>query len=108
MDKLLKLKELIDQFAVERDWVKYHTPSNLSKSISIEASELLECFQWDEKEFNLEAVKEELADVLNYSIRLASVLDLDIYDIVTEKMEKNATKYPVVKCLGKATKYDKL
>ncbi len=108
MDKLLILKELIDEFAVERDWVKYHTPANLTKSISIEASELLECFQWDEKEFNLEAVKDELADVLNYSLRLASVLDLDVYNLVIEKMAKNAVKYPVVKCLGKATKYDKL
>lgn len=96
MTDLKELKLIIDEFAKERDWEKYHTPSNLAKSISIESAELLECFQWGD-DTNIEAVKEELADVLNYCIRLASVLDLDIKDIVLEKIKKNALKYPGVK-----------
>ncbi len=105
--QLKELKEIIDNFAKERDWEKYHTPSNLAKSISIESAELLECFQWDDN-FNLEDVKDELADVLNYCIRLASVLDLDIKTIILDKIDKNALKYPPSKCFGKSNKYDKL
>ncbi len=96
MTDLKELKNIIDEFAKERDWEKYHTPSNLSKSISIEASELLECFQWGD-DYNLDNVKEELADVLNYCIRLASVLDLDIKEIILDKIKKNALKYPINK-----------
>ena len=65
MEKLDILKERIDKFNKDRDWDKFHTPSNLAKSISIEANELLECFQWDNDNFNLQDVKEELADVMN-------------------------------------------
>ncbi len=107
MTDLKELKNIIDDFAKERDWEKYHTPSNLAKSISIEASELLECFQWSE-EGNIEDIKEELADVMNYCIRLASVLDLDIKQIILDKIEKNALKYPSEKCFGKSDKYNKL
>ncbi len=107
MNDLKELKDIIDKFAEERDWEKYHTPSNLAKSISIEAAELLECFQWGD-ESNVDNVKEELADVLNYCIRLASVLDLDIKQIVLDKIEKNALKYPSTKCFGKSDKYNKL
>ena len=90
MDTLLQLKTMIDQFAEDRDWGQFHTPANLAKSISIEASELLECFQWSDTAFSVDAVKEELADVLNYCIRMASIMDLDISTIVLEKLEKNA------------------
>lgn len=108
MDDLKLLKTEIETFNKERDWDKFHSPENLAKSISIEANELLECFQWDSENYNLEEVKEELADVINYCIQMATVLDLDIKTIVLEKLEKTRKKYPVEKCKGKATKYNKL
>ena len=104
-DRLLKLEERIKKFTLDRDWTKFHTPSNLAKSIVIEASELLECFQWDDTNFNLEHVKEELADVINYSIQLSEVLNLDLIDIVNSKMDKNEKKYPIEKAKGNAKKY---
>ena len=87
MDKLEELSKEIKNFVDERDWNQFHSPANLSKSISIEANELLECFQWDEKNYNLDDVKEELADVINYCIQMAQVLNLDIYQIVMDKLE---------------------
>ena len=72
MDSLEELKQKIDQFNNERDWDKFHSPSNLAKSIVIEAGELMECFQWSDDDYNIEDVKEELADVMNYCIQLAS------------------------------------
>ena len=82
MDSLEELKQKIDQFNKERDWDKFHSPSNLAKSIVIEAGELMECFQWSDDDYNIEDVKEELADVMNYCIQLASKLNLDIKEIV--------------------------
>lgn len=108
MDKLEELNKEIKNFVDERDWNKFHSPANLSKSISIESNELLECFQRDEKNYNLDDVKEELADVINYCIQMAQVLNLDIYQIVMDKLEKNKKKYPVDKCKSISTKYDKL
>lgn len=108
MDSLEALKKEIKDFVDQRDWNQFHTPANLAKSISIEANELLECFQWDEVNFNMENVKEELADVINYCIQMATILDLDIKDIVLAKLKKNALKYPVNKCEGKSTKYNQL
>lgn len=108
MDALSEMKCAIDDFARERDWEQFHTPANLAKSIAIESGELLECFQWNEDEFDLAQVKEELADVLNYCMRLASVLDLDVRQIVLDKIEKNRAKYPVEKAKGRSVKYDRL
>lgn len=108
MDALKELKCAIDGFARERDWEQFHTPANLAKSIAIESGELLECFQWNEDEFDLAQVKEELADVLNYCMRLASVLDLDVRQIVLDKIEKNRAKYPIEKAKGCSVKYDRL
>lgn len=108
MEDLDLLKQKIKEFTEERDWNQFHTPSNLAKSISIEANELLECYQWSDTDYNLEDVKDELADVINYCIQLADKLDVNITDIVLNKLEKTAKKYPVEKCNGKATKYDKL
>ena len=108
MDKLEKLKSVIKQFVDERDWNKFHSPANLAKSISIEANELLECFQWDEENYVLDDVKEELADVINYCIQMSNVLDLDISTIVLDKLEKTKLKYPVEKCKSISTKYNKL
>ena len=105
---LEQVKQRIDKFNKDRDWDKFHSPSNLAKSISIEANELLECFQWNDTEFDLEAVKEELADVMNYCIQMAQVLNVDIIDIINAKMDKTEKKYPVDKAKGKSTKYNKL
>lgn len=104
MDKLIKA---IREFNEERDWDQFHTPENLAKSISIEAGELLECFQWDSN-YDKEHLCEELADVLSYCIMLADSLDVNIEDIVLNKLEKTKKKYPVDKAKGISTKYDKL
>ena len=102
-----ELTKKVVEFTKERDWDQFHSPENLAKSISIEAGELLECFQWN-NEYNIEEVKEELADVINYCILMANKLGVDAKQIVLEKMEKTAKKYPVKKAKGVSTKYDKL
>lgn len=84
------------EFRDERGWKPYHTPENLAKSISIEAAELLECFQWDYS-FDQEHVCEELADVLIYCLQMVDVLEVDAKEIIFSKLEKNAMKYPVQK-----------
>ena len=98
----------IRKFTADRDWDQFHSPANLAKSIVIEAAELLECFQWEEDKYNLQDVKEELADVMVYCQNLADKLGLDPDEIVNMKMEQNEAKYPVDKAKGKADKYDKL
>jgi len=104
MDKLVnELRE----FNEERDWDQFHSPENLAKSISIEAGELLECFQGDSK-YEKDHVCEELADVFTYCLMLADKLDVDVEDIVKQKLEKTKKKYPVNKAKGVSTKYDKL
>lgn len=108
MNRFEQVKQRIDKFVTDRDWRQFHTPSNLAKSISIEASELLECFQWSDTDYDLEHVKEELADVLNYCIQMSQVLNLDIVDILNAKMDKTEKKYPLEKSKGVSTKYDKL
>ena len=102
-----KLKQAFREFNEERDWDQFHTPENLAKSVSIEAAELLECFQWS-NDFDKEHVCEELADVLSYCIMLADSLDVSIEEIVLDKLEKNKEKYPADKAKGVSTKYDKL
>lgn len=99
-----ELKYELIKFQKERDWKKFHTPENLAKSISIEAAELLEHFQWG-KEYDFQEVAEELADVLIYCIYMADAMDFDIKKIIYDKMEKNALKYPVNKSKGNAKKY---
>ena len=101
------MEELMDdiiKFQKERDWKKFHTPENLAKSISIESGELLEHFQWG-KDWDVCEVSDELADVLIYSFYMADALDLDIKEIIRNKMEKNAIKYPVDKSKGNSKKY---
>ena len=95
----------IRKFVSDRDWSQYHTPANLAKSISIEANELLECFQWSDTDYNLQHVKEELADVLVYCRDLLDVLNLDEDEIVNMKMDMNEAKYPVEKSKGSNKKY---
>lgn len=103
-----KTKNRIKKFIEDRDWDKFHSPANLSKSISIEANELLECFQWSDDNYDLENVKEELADVLIYCQQLIDKLNLDEDEIINAKINKNEEKYPIDKSKGNATKYNKL
>ena len=98
----------IRKFSEDRDWDQFHSPANLAKSISIEANELLECFQWDEENYDINAVKEELADVMVYCRNMLDKLGLDEDEIINDKMSKNEAKYPVDKAKGKADKYNKL
>ena len=98
----------IRKFTEDRDWDHFHSPANLAKSISIEAAELLECFQWSDTEYNLSHVKEELADVIVYCQDMLDKLGLDADEIVNEKMNKNEAKYPVERSRGSSAKYDEL
>ena len=100
--------ERIRKFSEDRDWDQFHSPSNLAKSISIEANELLERFQWCDTNYDIEEVKEELADVLVYCRNMLDKLGLDEDEIINAKMDKNEAKYPVDKAKGKADKYNKL
>ena len=95
------------KFVADRDWEKFHSPENLSKSISIEAAELLELFQWG-SEVNKDEVADELADVLTYCILLADKYGFDIMDLVESKLEKTKLKYPMELAKGKSIKYDRL
>ena len=103
-----KTIERIRKFTEDRDWDQFHSTANLAKSIVIEAAELLECFQWNETEYDLQHIKEELADVLVYSQNLLDKLELDADEIVNMKMEQNEAKYPVDKAKGNAVKYTEL
>ena len=89
------------------DWDQFHTPENLAKSLSIEAAELLECFQWND-EYDIDELKEELADVYSYVLMMADAVGVDLEEITLEKLEKNKAKYPVEKFKGISTKYNKL
>lgn len=98
--------ERIRNFSKDRDWDKYHTPNNLAKTIVVEATELLECFQWDGEHFDQNHVEEELADVIVNCQNLADKLCLDIDTIVNKKMEQNEKKYPVEKFKSLDKKYN--
>ena len=100
--------ERIRKFTEDRDWDQFHSPANLAKSISIEANELLECFQWSDTDYDISEVSEELADVLVYCRNMLDKLNLDEDEIVHAKMSKNEAKYPVDKARGKSDKYNKL
>lgn len=107
MERLDELMQRIDKFNKDRDWDQFHTPVNLAKSISIEANELLECYQWND-DADIADVKEELADVMNYCLQMCKVLNVNPIDIIYAKMDKTEKKYPVDKAKGVSTKYDKL
>ena len=98
----------IRKFTADRDWDQFHTPANLAKSISIEANELLECFQWSDTDYDLQHVKEELADVLVYCRDMLDALNLDEDEIINMKMDMNEKKYPVEKAKGSNKKYSEL
>ncbi len=98
----------IRKFTEDRDWDQFHSPSNLAKSIVIESAELLECFQWDNEQFDEQHVKEELADVMVYCQNLLDKLGFDADEIINMKMTQNEAKYPVEKARGSNAKYDEL
>ena len=110
-DSIKELRDNILNFRDARDWRKFHNPKDLAISISLEAAELLEVFQWSgedvevDSEKKINKVKEELADVMIYSILMADTLGLDISEIINNKLEENNKKYPVEKAYGKADKY---
>ena len=115
IDPLLDLREQLRRFSEERDWDQFHVPKNLAIALSVEASELLEHFQWlseDESKRlsaeQLEKVREELADVLLYLIRLADKLDVDLVTAANRKIKVNAQKYPANKSRGSSKKYTDL
>lgn len=95
------------KFRDARDWEQFHTPENLAKSVSIEAGELLECFQWS-RHYDASEVKDELADVFIYGLLLANTLGFDLESAIMEKIDKNERSYPVSKSKGTSTKYSKL
>lgn len=98
----------INKFVSDRDWNQFHSPANLAKSISIESAELLECFQWDNENYNKEHVLEELADVMNYCVQMADKLDVDLDEIVNRKLDQTEKKYPIEKAKGTSKKYTEL
>ena len=106
-DSIQDLTERIVAFRDARNWKQFHNPKDMAISISLEAAELLECYQWND-DANPDAVEEELADVLNYCLQLAVKLNLDPAEIIRKKMKKNALKYPVEKSKGRSNKYDQL
>jgi len=114
-DALLELRNVLRQFASDRDWDKFHSPKNLAIALSVEAAELLEHFQWlseaESADLSLATrvrVREELADVLLYLIRLADKLNVDLAIAAAEKIQINAEKYPVEKARGNRNKYTDL
>lgn len=102
-----EIQTLVNKFVNDRDWDQYHQPEKLAMSISIEAAELLEHYQWG-YDGDEQGVKEELADVLIYCFQMCDKIGVRADDIIKMKMKKNEEKYPVEKAKGVATKYDKL
>jgi NTP pyrophosphatase (non-canonical NTP hydrolase) len=96
--------EQLRAFVQERDWGQFHTPENLAKGISIEAAELLECFQWS-PDGGAERIRDELGDVLTYCYLLADRVGSSPENLILEKLEKTKTKYPVEKSRGRSNKY---
>ena len=114
-DALAELRASLRQFAADRDWDQYHSPKNLASALVVEASELLEHFQWLSEEAsmnlaadNLSRAADELADVLLYLVRLADKLNVDLMDAATQKIAKNAERYPIEKARGTSRKYTEL
>lgn len=102
-----KVIDRIRKFRDDRNWKQFHKPEHLAKSISIEAAELLEHFQWG-GDYEKQEVLEELADVMVYCIQMADALDVNLAEIIDQKMDKNEKKYPVNQAKGTPLKYNKL
>ncbi|MBR8074614.1 nucleotide pyrophosphohydrolase [Burkholderia cenocepacia] len=110
--ELEEIRDVLRQFVAERGWQKFHTPKNLASALSVEASELLEPFQWLESGETAElsadqltAIRHEMADVLAYLVLLADRLDIDLHHATLEKIEINRIKYPAAKVYGRSKKY---
>lgn len=104
-----EIRDLLRKFNDDRDWSQFHNPKDLALALSIEASELNECFLWKKPEdAKIEKIREELADVFNYAIMIADKYDIDIAEICKEKIKRNSEKYPVALAKGSAKKYDEL
>ena len=109
MNDIQQLTEILRRFCDERDWAQFHNAKDLALALNIEAAELLEVFLWKAPEQgDIDSVKEELADVITFALLLADKYGLDVKQIVLEKMEKNARKYPIEKSKGSAKKYTEL
>lgn len=109
MNDLEELRQAIVKFTQERDWDQFHNGKDLALALSIEAAELNEAFLWkDAKEVKIEKVEEELADIFNYAILIADKYNIDIKQIVLDKIKRNAEKYPIDKAYGSAKKYNEL
>ena len=113
--ELSQIRDLLRQFADDRDWDQFHSPKNLAAALAVEAAELLERFQWLTEDQSrslppteLASVREEMADVLNYLVRLADKLDVNLLDAARDKIALNAQKYPVEKSRGRSKKYSEL
>lgn len=99
--------ESLRAFVAERDWDQFHAPENLAKSITIEAGELLECYQWN-ADADLDCVRDELADVITYAVLLADKIGADPAQLILDKLELTRKKYPVTLARGRSEKYDRL
>ena len=109
MTDIEEITRKLREFTQGRDWDQFHNGKDLAIALSIEANELLESFLWKSpEEAKPEKIREELADVLNYAFQMADKYNLDIKEIMLEKLEKNAQKYPVEKAKGSAKKYNEL
>jgi len=109
-----KIQNQLEKFAIERDWRQFHTPKNLAMALSVEASELVEIFQWlkpeesnspDQKQ--IESINDEVADIAMYLLRFCSVLEIDLESAIKSKLERNAEKYPISLSKGNSQKYNK-
>jgi len=109
MGEIKRLTDMVLEFREERNWQQFHNPKDLALSLSLEASELLENFQWKTSEEavnkNLDKMKDELADILMYAILFAEETDIDVVEAIQRKIKKNNEKYPVEKAYGRNTKY---
>lgn len=109
MSDIKEVTELLLKFRDERNWAQFHNPKDLALALNIEASELVESFLWKSPEqADVNSVKDELADVFAYAFLLAEKYDFNVRQIVLEKIEKNAVKYPVAKSTENAKKYTEL
>lgn len=112
-----KIQHTLEEFVKERNWDQFHSVKNLTMALSVESSELVELFQWltteqsntiNEREEDFIKVKEEVADIFAYLLRICDKLDIDIEEVIMDKIQKNREKYPIDKSYGLATKYNQL
>ncbi len=108
MEDLKRILEKLIKFRDDRNWKQFHTPENLAKSISIEANELLENYQWGSDNADIENIKEEVADIYGYLLLFCNQLNIDLIDVTKKKIKLNGKKYPTDKAYGTSKKYNKL